>query len=104
MKAHYARVESEVFGVVTTNSLHVEFFPTISIFGVGGVSVCFSQWRDVSFVLFVTRIDARTRRVEITFDAIDTRGFDAVEIDQRVVANDDGLVVFDEADTAHVRS
>ena len=103
MKPDDACVESEVFGVVTANSFHVELFPTVTVFRIGRVRIFFSQRRDVRFLLFVTGIDARAGRVEITFDAIDTRGLDRVQIDKRVVANDDGLVVLDKTDAAHIR-
>src|SRR6185369_5723839 len=81
VKPDDARVQAEVFGVVTADALHVELLPTVTVFGVGRVRVFFSERTDVSFALLVTRIDARARSVEITFDAVETRRFDRVEID-----------------------
>src|SRR6185503_12963899 len=102
MEPDYARVQTEIFRVVATNSFHVEFFPTVTIFGVGWIRVGFLQRRCISFLLTITRIDTRTRSVEITLYSVHARGFDRVEIDERVVTNDYGFVVFDKPNAAHV--
>src|SRR5205085_8953621 len=95
-------VETEVFAVVTANTFHVELLPAVTVLGFGGVRVFFSQRRDVGLFLPVAGINAGARSVEITLDAVAARGFDRVEIDKRVVADDDGLIVLDETDAAHV--
>src|SRR5689334_25417269 len=104
MKPDDARVESEIVSVVTANALHVKLLPTVAVFGIRRICVFLAQRRDVCFLLLVSRIDTRARRVEITLDAIYTRSFDRVEIDERAVANDGGPVVLDETDAAHVGS
>src|SRR5688500_663032 len=102
MEPHDARVETEVFRVVTANSFHVELFPAVTVFSISRLRVFFSSRCDVRVVLFLALIDAGAPSVKITSDAIDSRRFDGMQIDQRVVANDDGFVGFDKADAAHV--
>src|SRR6266436_436912 len=104
MKPHHPRVQSKIFGVVTADAFHIELLPTIAVFRVGRICVLFLQRSDIRVLLFETGIDARARSIEVTLDSILSSGFDRMQIHERAIAHDLGLVTLDKSDPAHVRS
>ena len=102
VKAHDPRLDAEVLGIMTARALHVQFFPPVAVLGVGRVRVLLFEWSYVRSVLQIAGVDARARGVQQSLDAVLARGLDRVEVDERVVPHDHGLVRLDEADAAHV--
>src|SRR6266571_7180144 len=102
MKPDYSCFESEVFAVMPAHSLHVQLLPTVPVFRVRRVSIFFFQRSDIRSILEVTGIYARAGSVKISLDSGRARRLNRLNVDQRVVANDDGFVDLDKPDAAHV--
>ena len=67
-----------------------------------GDGVLLPQRLDVGVELEVLGVDARRGRVQVAAHPVDPGGVEAVQVDQRVVAQDRAVVGRDEAHAAHV--
>ena len=80
----------------------MQLLPAVGVLGLGRVGVLLVERRDVRVGLEVLGVDARRRGVEVALDAVLVGRLDRVEVDQRVVVEDRGVVARDEAHPAHV--
>ena len=87
---------------MAADAFHVKLLPAVAVFSIRRISILFPQGSHVRFILQVTRIDARARCIKIALDAISSCRFDRLQIHQRIIANDLGLVAFNEPDATHV--
>src|SRR6266568_1514438 len=97
-------LDGVVVAVVVTKALRHELLPPVSVFGLGGVGVLFLEGDDVGVRLPKDRIDASRGGIKVPLDPLLSRGFERVDVDERVVVKDPAVVGGDEAHAAHVRS
>jgi hypothetical protein len=93
--------EPEILCEVTAHSFREQLLPSITILGHGGVGVGLSQSDHIRAILLSSRVYARRRRVEIPLYVGVSRSEQHVGIDQDG-KHAEGLVVLDEAHTAHI--
>src|SRR6185503_9183367 len=102
VEAHDARLDPVVLTVMRAEPLCDQLLPAVGVLRLGRVGVFFLQRRHRGFGLLVLGVDARRRRIEIALHAGGARRLERVEVDQRVVVENQAVVRRDVAHAAHV--
>ena len=89
---------------MAARTLHVQFFPTIPVFSIGGIGILFPQWLNVGAPLQVPGVNTCARGKKKPLNPTATRRLDRMDVDHGAVADDLGFVTFDKADPSHLRS
>jgi hypothetical protein len=97
VKANNSRLEPELAGVVQAQALGNELFPAVGVLRAGRVGVLLLQRSDVRLGLQVVGVDTRRGAEQITRSAVHTGCLERVDVDQRVVPQDRGVVGRDES-------
>ena len=85
MKAHRARFQTVVLGIVHAQTLGDELFPAIGILGLRGIGIFLFERCDIGIQLQIFGIHTRRRCIQQALDLMQTRRLEHVQIDQRVI-------------------
>src|SRR5580704_5865392 len=99
MEADDPSLHAIVAAVMRTQLLGDQLLPAIGILCLGGISLGFTQGRDIWPLLPVLRVNAGRRGKKVAANAVYVRGFKRVQVDQRIVMQNPGVIVGDVAHT-----
>src|SRR5262249_49702198 len=102
VKPHDPGLDPIFLLIVDTEPFGDEFLPPVSVLRLCRICVFFFEWCDISFGLTILWVNTRRRTIKVAFDAIGPGCFESMNINERVVVQDLGMIGGDEHHATHI--